>query len=335
MKTYIPYSLLLAAASCGMAFGAATAYTTPVGYVSLGNAGSVPANTDVYVSIPLERPAEYGGSVSSVSGNTVTLSGSPGFTVNQFASGVPYIVEIGSGAKSGLVALVVSNDAGTVTVAPQPGLSLSGILSGDLLRIRKAWTVSTFLSSTTIPVGTQLLANSGTVPGIVVAPDLIFEYDGANWVDTNTFDSADNVVLYPGEGFVLRTTGSAISSLSVSGEVPSSNHLTVISNFSPGVGQDSSIGYIGAVGEKIGVSGLGYTGGDQLLVWDNTTTGIIKAPVTVLEFDGSVWVDTNTFDDVSTTFELTSGQSYVFRRSPSASGADVVWSDQQTYIPSL
>ena len=70
MKTHITYSLLAAAAACGMAFGAETAYTTPVGYVSLavGSAGgnAVPANSDVAVSIPLDRTVEFSGTVASV-----------------------------------------------------------------------------------------------------------------------------------------------------------------------------------------------------------------------------------------------------------------------------
>ena len=65
MNKFISYSILAATAASGMAFGQ-TAYTTPVGYVSLGNAGAVPAHTDMSVAIPLQRPAEWSGTVSSV-----------------------------------------------------------------------------------------------------------------------------------------------------------------------------------------------------------------------------------------------------------------------------
>src|SRR5688572_17647825 len=52
MKTFIPYSLLAALAASGLALGAETAYTTPVGYVSQ----TCLSNSDTLVGTPL-RPA--------------------------------------------------------------------------------------------------------------------------------------------------------------------------------------------------------------------------------------------------------------------------------------
>lgn len=337
MKPYT-YAFLAAAAACGLASAAETAYTTPVGYVSLGNTTpsqpAVAANSDAFITIPLQKSASFTGTVSSVAGDVITLSGTPGFTAGQFTSS-PFVARLGSGAKEGLVALVTANSADSITLSVQPGDSLAGVVAGDSVSIQASWTVASLFAGNTIPSGTQLLAYSGTGAGILVAPDLIFEFDGSNWVDTNSFDTADGFVLYPGEGFVLRTVGTEISSLVVTGEVPTSKHRLVVPNLSPGVGQDSTVGFFSPVGELIGSSGLGWTAGDQLLVWDNTTSGIIKAPVTVLEFDGTAWVDTNTFDDVSATFSLNAGQSYVFRRSATAPGGDVIWSDSQSYLPSL
>ncbi len=60
---------------------AQTAVTDPVGYLSI----PLPANSDTFVSIPFTRPAEFTGAVASVSGGTITLSGTPGFTANGFA----------------------------------------------------------------------------------------------------------------------------------------------------------------------------------------------------------------------------------------------------------
>lgn len=339
MKTYIPYSLLLAAASAGMAFGAETAYTTPVGYVSLGNTtpsqSAVAANTEVRISIPLDREVVFQGVVDTagVTGSTIPFAGTP--ALGNLTT-VPHIAIIANGAKSGLVGLVTANTANSVTIQTQSGEVVTDVAAGAGVVIQKAWTVSSLLSGGVIPTGTQLFAFSGTAPGIVIAPDLIFEFDGTDWVDTNSFEPANNVVLYPGEGFVLRNpTTTPIPSLVVSGTVPKANHRLIVSNLSAGVGQDIPFGFTSPVNEVVGLSGAGFTIGDQILAFNNTTTGVVKAPNIILEWDGADWVDTDSFEPVTTTFSFQGGVSYVYRRPAGAPAGDVTWSNQPTYVPSL
>jgi len=305
--------------------------------VSLGDTTpgqpAVKANTEVRISIPLDRESVFSGTVSSVSGSVITISGTPNLA-SLIAE--PHVIKIQDGSAEGLVALVTANTTNSVTVSLQAGDSLTGVGSGTSIAIQKAWTVSTFLSGGSIPVGAQLFAFSGSTAGILIAPDLIFEYDGANWVDTNSFESADNVVLYPGEGYVLRNpTATPIESLAVSGVVPTSNSRVIIPNLAPGVGQDVPFGFLSPIDEIVGVSGLGFTVGDQILSFNNSTAGIVKAPTAILEYDGADWVDTDSFEAVTTTFPLVGGASYVYRRAAAAPGGDIVWSNEQSYIPSL
>jgi uncharacterized protein (TIGR02597 family) len=334
MKPIISFALLGALFAVG---AANAAVTDPVGYVSLGDTTvgqpAVKANTEVRVSIPLDKKTVFAGTVASVAGNVITISGTPG--LGNLVT-VPHVVKIGNGAAEGLTALVTASTASSVTVSVQPGDSLAGVVAGTELSIQEAWTVSSFLSGGTLPTGTQLFAFSGAAPGIVIAPDLIFEFDGTGWVDTNTFESANNVVLYPGEGYVLRNpTATPIASLVLTGEVPTANHRVVVSNLAPGVGQDIPFGFISPVDEIVGVSGLGFTSGDQILSFSNSAAGVVKAPVTILEYDGTGWVDTDTFESVTGTFPLKGGVSYVYRRATTAPGGDIIWSNEQTYIPTL
>jgi uncharacterized protein (TIGR02597 family) len=322
--------LALALLAPGVLFAQTTAKTTPVGYVSLGNNGSVPANTDVNISIPLLQPSVSTGVVASISGSDINFSGTPALGNLTTA---PHIAVIENNAGSGIIGLITANDADSVTVSLQSGQALTGVAAADKVSIRPAWTVLGFLGSA-MPVGTQLQAWSGAAQGIVLAPDLIFEWDGTNWVDTNSFEAADNTVLYPGEGFVLRTID-AVTNFSISGEVPTAKHnLALSGNSTPGVGQDNVISYISPVDEIIGSANVGYVVGDQLLYWDNTAAGTVKAPQ-VLEFDGSDWVDTNSFEAVTTTFALKGGVSYVYRRAADAPATVQQWVDSQSYVSSL
>ena len=328
MKPKIIQSILAAALLApGALFAQTTATTTPVGYVSLGNNGSVPADTDVTISIPLLKSAVYTGTVSSVTGSDVDISGTPNFAS---LTSVPHVMVVENNTKSGVVGLITANDTNTLTVSLQAGQSLTGLTAGDKVSVRPAWTVLNFLGNQ-LPVGTQLQAWSGTGQGIVLAPDLIFEWDGTNWVDTNSFEPADNTVLFPGEGFFLRSL-SAISNLVVSGEVPLAKHnIALVGNATPDIGQDNVISYFSPVGEIIGNSGAGFTAGDQILYYNNAASGTVKAP-NVLEYDGTDWVDTDSFEPVTTTFLLQPGQAYVYRRATAAPATFQAWIDQQTYV---
>ena len=340
MKTYIPYSLLLAAAASGLALGQ-TAYTTPVGYVSLSIGSvpgtAVPANSDASISLPLDRSVEFSGVVSSVTGNQITIAGSPNLG-NYAVAGVPHLAKLSSGVKSGLQGLITVNTANSVTISVPTGDSLAGVLAGNKISIIKAWTPLALFGATPPAAGTQILGYSGLNPGINLGIDITYEYDGTNWVDVNSFDNADNAVLYQGESLTIRNSApTAIASLIISGTVTVANSRIVISNLSAGVGQDNAITYMGTVPETLNNSGISAiaTAGDQILAIDNTTLGINKGISTTIEFDGSAWIDVNSFNDVTATFAMQPGVGYFYRRSPSAPAGDVIWTDQPNYVPSL
>lgn len=337
MKPIIPFALLGAL----LAVGAANAASTdPVGYVSLGNtvtpATSVAANTDVNISIPLDRPSEFTGTVGSVAGSVVTLSGTPGFTAGQWIAS-PYILKVESGPASGLIALISANAAGTVTVVVPTGDSLASLAAGNSVSIRKAWTVKSFLAGNTIPSGTQVLLYDGVTPGQNLAPSISYTYDsGANsWTNDGTFSPGDDDVVFQGEGIIVRNNSAAvIPSIVITGEVSTTNHRLVVSKLSASQPQDNAFGFSGPVSEVIGTSGLGVAPGDQILFYDNATPGINKGPAGSATYDGTTWTDDGTFSDVTNTFTLDGGQGYVLRRANGAVG-DAVWSNEPNYVQNL
>jgi len=97
MKTYIPYSLLAALAACGMAYGASTAYTTPVGYTTQ----ALPANVLSLVGVNILTPSVASGLLTGVSGATLTDS-NVNFTT-LLTAGKTYVLDIKTGTAAGTV----------------------------------------------------------------------------------------------------------------------------------------------------------------------------------------------------------------------------------------
>jgi uncharacterized protein (TIGR02597 family) len=233
-----------------------------------------------------------------------------------------------------LIATVVSNTSTTITVALAPGDSLTGVLAADKISTMPAWTVLGLMGST-MPIGTQLFTFPASA-ALNPSADGIYEWDGSNWIDTvNTGDAANNDILYPNETFVVRNqSNTAITSFVISGQVPiANNHIPIAANGAAGA--DNAVSYFGAADEPIGTSGLTAiaSAGDQILGYDNSSPGINKSASSILEFDGTNWIDTVNTGDADNAFPLSAGKGFFFRRSSAHAG--VVWSDQPNYAPSL
>jgi len=149
--------------------------------------------------------AKYQGAATSVSANSLTASGVP-FTSNQFApsGGLPtHYIQITSGTQTGLVVDITGNtttqlnvgtgDLATVSGTPnfvvRPHLKVSSLFQGNTDLVDYTDTVTIYNSDGTV---TTLLRDSSSSTG---------------WLDSTTF-SASDAVLYPGQGFLLSTSGS-------------------------------------------------------------------------------------------------------------------------------
>src|ERR1700677_4582275 len=124
----------------------AQTYTAPlVGF----NAATCLANSDTLLSVPFSRPPDFIGAISSVSSNTLTISGTTGWQNNQFVYGTTltaggtqhntYYALIGPRpvALAGTVSLVSgtntvtgSGTSFTTAISPGDGLVLTGTTSG-------------------------------------------------------------------------------------------------------------------------------------------------------------------------------------------------------------
>jgi len=340
MKNLIPLTAIAALVASGIssAQDPTPAYSKPSGYVDLG---AVAAKSEITFSVPLLNAPEASATVISAAGSVVTLDGTPldSDVFNAPVSGAPYMVEITTGTSAGLFLVVSSNTDSTITVMLGNGETLEDLVSGDQLSLRKAWTLETLLPSADLPEGAQV-AGFDVQSGVdnSATPLYLNNPSFGGWIDGATFGAAGNAVLYPGESFILiNNTDTPITSLVVVGQVPTSPSRLRIANDTAGVPQDTRIAYVGPVDETLNEAGFAPSEGDQLLVYNQTSTGLDKSASQILIFNSSFggWIDGATFSPVGDTFKLKGGQGYVYRRSAQAPAGDQVISDIQTYIPNL
>lgn len=135
-----------------------TVVTNPVGMFKLGaydqqgNYLGLLSNSDTLVGLPLTRPPEYVGVIQAVSANTVTVSGTPGWTDNQFvyAKGTQsktYYALIGAGSgttnpKEGCIYTVTANTNNSLTLDLN-GDDIQTIPANSQITLIPYWTVGT------------------------------------------------------------------------------------------------------------------------------------------------------------------------------------------------
>jgi hypothetical protein len=150
------------------------------------------------------QAAAFQGTATSVAADSLAVTGTS-FTANQFAptSGVPnYYIQITSGSQTGLVVDILGNSptvlnvaagdlanvSGTPTFVVRPHLKVSSLFQGNADLVDYTDTLTIYNSDGTV---STLLRDSTSSTG---------------WLDSTTFNASDSVI-YPGQGFLLSTSG--------------------------------------------------------------------------------------------------------------------------------
>lgn len=342
MKTLIPLTALAALAAAGLSYAqeSTAAYSKPSGYITLGNPDGneatpdVPANSEVTVSISLDRPTEYAGVISAINGSQISFT-TPGFTDSGFADpAVPYQILVTSGDEIGFRALISANNTTSVSVSAVIAGDLAGLSVGDKVAISKTWTLKTFFP-TTFPVGTRVLAFSGTTAGENLASGLQYVWNGSDWLQlVGGSGIQSNAILYHGESFIVQTGSTAITNFVVTGVVPTTPGRVNISKLAAG-SQDNRIAITSPVDQPIIESGLGFTPGDRLLAFNSTSTGKNKAANVTLVWNGASWIGLSGVSGNQDQYLLKAGVGYVYKRVSTAPTGDVDWVQTQSYLDDL
>jgi Verrucomicrobium spinosum paralogous family TIGR02597 len=279
----LPAALAL---SLGIALFAAsgnaqTVVTDPVGFTST----SCLSNSDTLVSIPFTRPQAFVGAAASVAGGTITVSGSPGWTTNQFvyAPGTQpnhYYALIGaastSNPKEGHTYTITANTANTVTVDVTSD-SLTGIPTNAQVVIIPYWTLATVYPATNAGVSftattqtrtfqTQLLIPNYNATGINPSAAAIYFFsnnvngdtnNGIGWriVGDNMTDHGDDVLI-PDGYFIVRNLNNAptLPLTAVGGVLTKKLAVPELTNAASG--RDNSVSMVRPVNVALNVTGL-------------------------------------------------------------------------------
>ena len=212
--------------------------TNPVGYLQETLTPSTTGTTRAFstVSFPLHQTPVFVGLVASVSGNSITLSGSipSGLTAS------PYMVHVESSSNSiatGQTFLITAAGTNSVTVS-SPTVPVQSILTtNDQVAIRGAETLGSVLGSTNSTVLLQGGASAGSSDIVYVwngtGYNSYYYYTSYGWVQDGdaTYAIQNNLVIYPDEGVIVArlSTNSLPATYAMSmGTVPSNAQTALI-----------------------------------------------------------------------------------------------------------
>jgi uncharacterized protein (TIGR02597 family) len=341
----LPTALLATALAYGTLSAQTVVTTDPVGFVTV----NVKANSDATIAVPLNRTAEFKGTISAIAGSVITVTGTPSWTVGQFVQALPaqpktYAVRIASGAKEGLIGTITANTANSLTVALGAGDDLSGITSGasgDQVDILPYWTPET-LFSVLPPVGLEISGFESPNSGVNVASSESFVHIGGNvWEDGINGGEIAHARLLFGAGLILRNPTAADYSATFVGAVPMTTGRYRFNTLAGNAAQDQYFGYMCPVPEPLATlssaNALGFpvAVGDTIQGFDNAESGINKGASQIFVWTGTAWEDGINGGDIAPNdpnASLLPGRGYIFQKAATTTPSTVVWVRTAGYL---
>lgn len=297
--------------------------TDPAGFTTT----SCLSNSDTLLTIPFTRPQAFVGSVVSVAGGTVTVSGSPGWSTNQFvyAQGSQpnrYYALIGSASvanpKEGHTYPITANTSSTFTVDTAND-SLTGVPANAQVVIIAHWTLATVFpasdanvsftpTTATRMIKTEILLPDYNASGINFSSAAVYFYSdqvngepttGWRIVGDNVTDHGDDVLI-PDGYFTVRNLNSAPTlPLTAVGSVLTKK-LALPELTNAATARDNPISMVRPVSVALNSTGLNPADGsfvattatrslqDQLFVFDNTTVALNKSPSAIYIYGNNI-----------------------------------------------
>ncbi|MCD4779442.1 MAG: TIGR02597 family protein [Candidatus Omnitrophica bacterium] len=253
------------------------------------NRMTVPANTDVRITLPFNQQTEGEYTVNTVTGSGVTVSAS--LPVGAYA-GI-YLVRFTSGASEGLWSTIVSNDVHDIDLVDMD--VKNEIAAGDTFRIIKHHTLRSVF-----PANMDGVSYNSNCQVLIWVNDLsamgqnrshlkTAYYLGGNWVGSGI---SNNTILTPETMFVLRNASISPLQLSTLGVVPDYTVSMLIA-----ADGDLVIGSGYPVPVTLNNAGIGGTGRIALL-YDNSRPGYNNSNLkTAYYYPGPGWVGAGIVED--------------------------------------
>lgn len=276
--------------------------TDPVGFTTT----SCLSNSDTLVATPFTRPQAFVGSIASASGNVLTISGSPGWTANQFvyAQGSQpnhYYALLGSAAtanpKEGHTYTITANSSSTLTIDTTSD-DLTGVPANTQVVIIPYWTPATIFPAIDANVSftptvspptykTLLRVPNYAAVGINLPYSAEYYFNNGAWQRVSPAGVGDDDLLLPDGYFVVRNSNGAptLPLTNLGAVLLKKISVPLITAASPG--QDNPLGLVRPVGVALNATGLSSAFGpsDQLLVFDNAAAAFDKSPSATYFYD--------------------------------------------------
>jgi uncharacterized protein (TIGR02597 family) len=343
-----------------MAFGE-TAYTTPVGYITV----DVPAETDTLMGVPLQTASAWAGASTGISADTVSVAASS-YVAGAYAN--THMLQVTTGTLAGRVFPILSNLTGSVTVDPvgSDDLQTQGFASGNKFVIRPYWTLDTLFpagagvgqsSNPESPSSSVFFADNvatGTNRSLL---ENFFYYDGsiggdAGWYDVNDLGGGvqGGKLVPPDRVLTVRNLNPTALEVVLTGEVPSVPVASLV--ISDVVDNDSALQVPFPIDTSLDDSNLFESGAfadspnpeaptDVLFVYDPLTTGTNPSTsATYFHYDGSVggdpgWYNANDLGGgvVGSQLLLKAGSQILIRKPSGVAFEANTWTAPLPYTP--
>jgi uncharacterized protein (TIGR02597 family) len=310
-------------------------------------------NSDTYVSLPFTRAGATNTTVSSLSGNVITVSDAPGWTPNQFvyASGTQsntYYARFISGSAEGRLYQVTANDTNNLTLSLGSD-TLASVIAGDGIALEAYWTLNTVfpngaginVSPTAGNRNTEVLIPDFSSAGINLSAAKIYFFNGGIWkqVGQGSANHNDDVLL-PNTYFIVRHNVSTNTTIATLGNVVTSK-VAVVLHASTQNQQDNSVALLRPLPISLNQSGLISSGAfsasplpgtrtDELQTFDNSIVSRNKSASAVYYYWNNAWRQVGAGStDAGTNEVLGAGTGFIIRKGTNATGA--VWTNTPGY----
>ena len=284
-----------------------TAFTKPSGYttVSVAPAPAEGQSTLTAFSVTLRNSVVEAGKSTSI-GSTTLSNSAANWSDGEWTS-EPHLIYI-TNANGGEEAFLIKSHTASELTLDTTGLDLTTRFGTGIreFSILKAHTFGSLFGTDSVPFQTGD-ENTADLLYVWNGGWTTYFHNGSNWERTDSFQSADNDVLFPDEGIFVQRRGTTELNLTFLGNVPYKPQVSTI----PGQSL-TAIGSRYPVGTTVRQMGLqnlpgwqsgSETSGDRFFVWNN--------PGWVTYFyNGSNWEKSSSFGNVDN--EIIPGDSMIF-----------------------
>jgi len=337
---------------------AQTVTTDPVGFIPITAKG----NSDTYISLPLHRNPVFQGTVSSVNGNTLTLSAAA-FASNAYKDS--HFALIVSGAKEGMWYTITGNAEATLALDLAGDSLGTAVSNGTVIRIIPFWTLDTLFPSglgikpspTFLPQTLVLFPDQSRAGTQLAVTDAFFYYSGtsfggAGWrkFGAPATDLAGAERLMPDSYLIVRHETAGDTTITLPGAVQMSRLANSLVTLAADTPQDNALSLNVAVPTTLTQSQLFESGVfapspvidvpvDELLIFDNDAVQQNKQPAIYYYYSGSAnngpgWRLKGNLSDIQDGNQVfLPGKGYIVRKAASSQPSAAVWTVRPSYVP--